>query len=87
MKGPNVLVIQVLFFVELETAAHAPRFGFPILVVSENTLESMFSGMASMLSFIILELGLRKCNANGPRTGSPTFAVGCIFIVKYSVIP
>jgi hypothetical protein len=60
---------------------------FASLIVFWNTLERMFAGMASMLSFIILELGLRKCNANGPRTGSPTFAVGNIFIEKYSEIP
>ena len=61
---------------------HAFNVGCPTLVTSENALCKTFDRMASMLSFIALESALRKCNATGPRTGSPTFAVGNIFIVK-----
>ena len=78
MKGPNDVVVQ---FPAVVAEPHAAN-GVPTLVTLENTLCKTFSGMASMLSFIVLELGLRKCNATGPRTGSPTFAVGNIFIVK-----
>jgi hypothetical protein len=78
VKGPNDVVVQFPAVV----GEHAPKLGFPTLVTLENALCKTFSGMASMLSFIVLESALRKCNATGPRTGSPTCAVGNIFSVK-----
>ncbi|HXX99239.1 MAG TPA: hypothetical protein VEL11_19290 [Candidatus Bathyarchaeia archaeon] len=80
MKGPNVVVVQLAG--ASVVVLHGANERFPTLVTLENALYKTFSGMASMLSFIVLELGLRKCNATGPRTGSTTFAVGNIFMVK-----
>jgi hypothetical protein len=70
VNGPSFVVVQVLLIVAVGLE-HAARLGFPILVTLENALVNAFTGIASMVSVIILELALRKCNATGPSINIP----------------